>query len=64
MEKTLLTGKEVAEQLKVPVHRIQEFARVGLLKPVHMGVRTNRYTQEEIDRFVKENMEQAAGGKA
>ena len=63
MGNILLTGKEVAEQLKIPVYRIQEFARTGLLNPVRMGARTNRYTQEEIDRFVRENMEQATGDK-
>ncbi len=60
MVKGLLTADEVGRQLSISPGQVLTLSREGKLKRIQMGFRTVRFTQEEIDRFIREE-EQTLG---
>ncbi len=47
----IMTAREVADHFKVPVARVYELARRGVLPVVHLGARQIRFDRERIRRF-------------
>lgn len=54
----LLTAKEVSEGLRVPVARVYELARTGVLPVVRLGERQVRFNEDALRDWV------ARGGDA
>jgi excisionase family DNA binding protein len=49
---TLLTAQQVAERLSVPRSFVYESARQGKLKPVKLGEKYVRFTQDTVDDYL------------
>jgi excisionase family DNA binding protein len=54
----LLTAKEVSEGLRIPVARVYELARTGVIPVVRLGERQVRFNEDALREWV------ARGGNA
>lgn len=54
MTKVLLTGKEVAEILKLNILTVYEYIRNGKLKAAKFG-RSYRIEEVDLDKFIESN---------
>lgn len=61
----LLTAEEVADLLRVSRSTVYEWARLGLLPSVVLragrGRSVRRWRQQDLDAFIKANLEQGVG---
>lgn len=49
----LLTAKEVSEGLRVPLARVYELARTGVIPVVRLGERQVRFNEEAIQDWIE-----------
>jgi len=50
----LLTAQEVGQQLGLAGWRVLELAKQNKIRCLRFGYRTIRFTQEEVDRFIRD----------
>lgn len=50
------TVQEVADDLKVHVETVKRWIRAGKVKAIHLGHRTVRITEEELNRIKREGL--------
>ena len=55
VERLLLTGTEVARQLRISRSKAYDLMRRGVIPTVRMG-RNVRVRQQDIDEFIRRNM--------
>lgn len=58
----LLTAKEVSEDLRVPIARVYELVRSGVLPVVRLGERQIRFNEDALREWVARGGNPTAGG--
>ena len=51
----LMTIQEVADQLSCTIRHVRFMCDRGLLNPTMIGTMEKRFTQSEVDRYIREN---------
>lgn len=54
----LLTREEAAKRLRVSIATFDRLRYAGLIHAVHMGARRVGFTEEELQKFIRDHTEQ------